>query len=281
MYSVVGKILDLGQNLSSSFDYSKKLFADLGRLLILIVLDVIPIVNLAVVGYMTKVIKEPPTSDELPPLKEYISLWVQGLKVTVAVILYLIVPIIFIAPFVFMTVLPSLAVQPLPIVSWVLVIPMLIVGVLLIFFILIIMSMAIVNMVKKDSFTKAFAIGEVVTLIGNVGWGTYLFWTIIIFVLGVIVGGIGSIPAIGWLISLVIGPIFGVLVSRSASLVYAEGTAPTAHRPTAEEPPTPAATAAPTRPAPLSEEKKFCIYCGGEIDKEAVYCQRCGKKQEA
>ena len=143
---MVGKILDLGQNLSSSFDYSKKLFADLGRLLILIVLDVIPIVNLAVVGYMTKVIKEPPTSDELPPLKEYISLWVQGLKVTVAVILYLIVPIIFIAPFVFMAVLPGLAVQPLPIVSWVLVIPMLIVGVLLIFFILIIMSMAIVNM---------------------------------------------------------------------------------------------------------------------------------------
>ena len=268
--------MDLGQNLSSSIDYTRKLFADLGSLLILIVLDVIPIVNLAVVGYTTKVIKEPPTSDQLPPLKEYVSLWVQGLKVTVAVIIYMIIPFIFIAPFVFMIVLPGLVPPPLLPVSWVLVIPMLIVGVLLTFFILIIMSMAIVNMVKKDSFAKAFAVGEVVAVIGNVGWGTYIFWTIIIFVLGLIVGGIGSIPAVGWLISLVIGPIFGVFVSRSASLVYAEGAAPAAPPSTTEEPPTP-----PAAPAPPTEEKKFCIYCGAEMDKDASYCQRCGKKQEA
>ena len=265
--------MDLGQNLSRSIDYSRKLFADLGRLLILIVLDVIPIVNLAVVGYMTKVIKEPPTSDELPPLKEYVTLWVQGLKVTVAVIIYLIIPFIFIAPFIAMTVLAGLISPSLVPVGWVLAVPMLIVGVLLIFFILIIMSMAIVNMVKKDSFTKAFAFGEIVAVIGRIGWGTYIFWTIIIFVCALIVGGIGSIPAIGWLISLVIAPIFGVFVSRSASLVYSEGTAPVAAPPATERPPTP--------PAPTTEEKKFCTFCGAEIAKEALYCERCGREQEA
>ncbi len=266
--------MDISQNLSSSVDYSKKLFADLGRLLILIVLDVIPIVNFAVVGYMTKVIKEPPTSDRLPPLKDYVNLWVQGLKVIAAAIVYLIIPIILIVPFIFLTVTAGFMVSPIPSVGWVLAVPMLLVGVVVIFFMLIIMSMAIANMVKKDSFAKAFAFGEIVAIIGNIGWGTYIFWTIIIFILGAIVAGIGGIPSIGWILSLIIAPVFGVFVSRSASLVYAEGTA-------LAPPPPPTAEEPPTEPAPPTEGKKFCTNCGAQIDKDAQYCPICGKKQEA
>jgi len=131
------------------------------------------------------------------------------------------------------------------------------------------MSMGIVNMVKKDSFAKAFAFGEVIAVIRRIGWGTYIFWTIIIFVCGLIVSGIGSIPAVGWVISLVISPIIGVFVSRSTSLVYSEGTVPVVAPLTTEELPT-----------PPSGEKKFCTYCGAEIAKEASYCVKCGKKQE-
>lgn len=261
--------MDLNQNLSSSIDYSRKLFADLGRLLILIVLDVIPIVNLVVVGYMTRVINESPTSDELPPLNDYGNLWVQGLKVAVAGFIFLIIPFILIAPFIFLTVLAGLVSPRLVPVGLVLAIPMLLAGMLLMFFILIIMSMGIVNMVKKDSFAKAFAFGEILSVIRGIGWGTYIFWTIIIFVCGLIVSGIGSIPAFGWVISLVLGPIIGVFVSRSSSLVYSEGTVPVV-APIPTEP-----------PIPHTGEKKFCTNCGTEIAKEAMYCNKCGKKQEA
>jgi hypothetical protein len=257
--------LDLGQNLSSSIDYSRKLFTDLGRLIILIVLDVIPIVNLTVLGYICKIIKESPTSNELPPLREFFSLWVQGLKVAVAAIIYLIVPFVLIVPF-----LPVMAFPGLLAVGWVLAIPMIIVGVLLMFFICIIMTLAIVHMVKEDSFGKAFAVGEILDIIRKIGWGSYISWLVVMFVCALIVGAVGSIPIIGWLISLVIAPVFGVFVSRSASLVYSEGAPPIVAPSVTERTPT-----LPT------EEKKVCMFCGAEMFGEAVYCPKCGKKQEA
>jgi ABC-type enterochelin transport system permease subunit len=48
---------------------------------------------------------------------------------------------------------------------------------------------------------------------------------IVIFVCSIIVTALGSIPFIGWILSLAIAPIFGVFVARSVSLIYLEGTA--------------------------------------------------------
>jgi ribosomal protein L40E len=259
-----GLSLKLDKNLTDSINYTQILFTDLGRLLLLIILDIIPIVNLIVLGYVSRVIKEHPDSKELPPLENYWDLWVQGLKIVVAAIIYLIIPIILIVPFVFLTVLAWMAFPGLPAVGWVVAIPMLIIGLLLAFFFAIILAMAIVNMVRKDSFGKAFAIGEILSVIGRVGWGTYILWLIVLFVCALIVGGIGSIPAIGWILSLIIGPIFGVFVARSASLTYLEGVSP--EEPEAVE-------------APKETTKKFCAYCGAEMTAEAIYCPKCGKKQ--
>ena len=50
--------MDLSDNLTNSFAFAKKLFSDFGRLVILIVLDLIPIVNLIVTGYASRVLKE-------------------------------------------------------------------------------------------------------------------------------------------------------------------------------------------------------------------------------
>jgi len=63
--------LKLDKNLTDSINYTQILFTDLGRLLILIILDIIPIVNLIVLGYVSRVIKEHPDSKELPPLENY------------------------------------------------------------------------------------------------------------------------------------------------------------------------------------------------------------------
>jgi ribosomal protein L40E len=148
---------------------------------------------------------------------------------------------------------------------------MLIIGLLLAFFVAIILAVAIVNMVRKDSFGKAFAIGEILGIVGRIGWGTYILWLIVLFICSLIVAAIGSIPAIGWILSLVIGPIFGVFVARSASLTYLAGVAPEAEKPPVEKP----------EPVEAAKEprKRFCADCGAEMAAEAAYCPKCGKKQ--
>ena len=267
--------MKLDENLTDSINYTKIIFADLGRLLILIILSIIPIVNLIVAGYVSRVIKEPPDSKELPPLENYLGLWVQGLKIVVVAIVYMIIPLILIVPFAFLTGLAWMAFPGAPLVGWFVAIPMLIIGLLLAFFLAIILAMAIVHMVKKDSFGKAFAIGEILGIIGRIGWGTYILWLIVLFVCAIVVGAIGSIPAIGWILALIIGPIFGVFSARSASLTYLEGVSPEAEKPAVEEIEKPEAPEAPKE----ATEKKFCMHCGTEMTAEAVYCPKCGKKQ--
>jgi hypothetical protein len=217
--------LKLDVNLTESIDYTKMLFDDLGRLLILVILDIIPIVNFVVLGYLGNVIKEPRDSKQLPPLDNYFELWIQGLKIFVASIIFMIIPLILTIPFIFLVALSWISIPFLATVGWILAIPLLLVGVLLAFFLAIILVMAIVNMLKKDSFSKAFAFGEIFDVIGKVGWGTYILWLLIIFICSIIVAGIGGIPLIGWILSLLIAPIFGVFVAYSASLVYSEATA--------------------------------------------------------
>ena len=99
--------MKLEVNLTDSFNYTKLLFNDLGRLLLLIILDIIPIVNFIVVGYLSNVIKQPKDSNKLPPLKNYFDLWVQGLLVVVASVIFMIIPIILIVPFAFVYIVSS------------------------------------------------------------------------------------------------------------------------------------------------------------------------------
>jgi hypothetical protein len=234
-------------------------------LIILMVLSIIPIVNLIVLGYMCKVMKEPLGSRMLPQLKDYSGLWVQGLKVTVAVVIYLCVPIVLMIPFIILLVSMRM---PFPVqipFSWLLAVPMLVIGVLLAFFISIILMTAVVHMVRTDSFSKAFSVGEILNIIRRIGWGSYILWLIVIFTLTVIVGSVGQTPGIGWLLSAIISPILGVFVSRSASITYSSGNPSEAEK-----------TLVPSVP---TEGKKYCIHCGTELSSEALYCPKCGNKQ--
>lgn len=211
------------ENLTDSFNYTKLLFNDFGRLLILVILDIIPIVNFIVVGYLAKVIKQPKNSNQLPPLENYLDLWIQGLIIVVATIIFMIIPIVLIIPFGFVYGIASwLSLPFLTTVGSFLAIILLLVGVLLAFFLAIILVMAIVNMVKHDSFSKAFAIGDILEIINKIGWGTYIVWIIVIFICAVIVSAIGSIPFIGWILALVLGPFFGIFVARSSAITYME-----------------------------------------------------------
>jgi hypothetical protein len=266
--------LDLSQIVGNSFEYAKKLFSDLGRLAILVVLDIIPIVDLIVLGYMTRVIKETPVSLEPPPLRDYGDMFIQGLKVAIAVFLYMLVPLILIVLGAGAFIFGAFGMGMFYPAFGALGIGLLVVGIILAFGIAIVMAMAIVHMVKNNSFGKAFAVGEILGMIGKIGWGKYILWLIVMFIIWVVVMAVGSIPLIGWLISLIIAPIFLIFFGRSAALIYSEAV------PAVGVPPAPPAYVPPPPPPTVAVPAvKFCVHCGAQMAAEAVFCPKCGGRQ--
>ncbi|MGQ9543354.1 MAG: DUF4013 domain-containing protein [Candidatus Bathyarchaeia archaeon] len=254
--------MDLSRNINGSIDYTRGLLTDLGRLAILVILNIIPIVNLIVLGYMAKTVRDTPTSKSPPRLGDYGVLWIDGLRVAVASIIYMAIPLVLIilgAITLFTPVIrqPMLRLTPIPIGLG---LTLLIGGFILTFIIAIIMAMAIVHMIKAGGFSRAFEVGEILKIIGRIGWGRYIIWLVVIFILAVIVGALGSLPFIGWIVSLIVSPIFGVFAARSAALLYVDATSP---------------EVAPK----ILLERRFCIACGSEIPIDAVYCTTCGKPQ--
>jgi len=224
----------LSDNLSNSFAFARKLFSDFGRLIILIVLDIIPIVNLIVTGYASRVLKESPGADSPPKLENYGALFIDGLKIVIASIIYMLIPLILIAAG-FGSFFAAMVTGGGPNFMWGGFTPaymgllggtgvvLVLVGLLVAFVMLILLAAGIAHMIKTGKFGKAFAFGEILNVIGKIGWGKYIAWLILIVVLAAIVGAIaGAIPYVGWIIAAIIGPALTVFYFRSLGLLYSE-----------------------------------------------------------
>jgi hypothetical protein len=296
--------LNLSANLSNSFDYAKKLFSDIGRLIILIVLDIIPLVNWIVVGYAARVLRESPSSPEPPKLEKYGEMFVDGAKIFFASLIYMIIPAILIAlgaGSLYAGVLmqggqmPDIGSMALGGTGLVLVLA----GMILAIIMLIILGVGMAHMIKTGRFGKAFAFGEISTIIRGIGWGKYLGWIVIVVIIGIVVGAItGLIPFVGWIVSAIISPVLSVFIFRSLGLLYNDGAPPELRMaapvvgeavvcPSCGTPLQPhqkfcpsCGTAAPERPPqPPVAETKFCISCGARIPVAAKFCGTCGTKQ--
>jgi hypothetical protein len=270
--------MDLGKILNDAFSYAQKLFSDLGRLLILLVLSIIPIVNFIMIGYAGQVAKESPEGNTPPPLKDYANLFIQGLMMILVGIVYMIIPIIllgiaFFSVFFFAIFGPAILGVTLILG---------IVGLVILFLVSIFAFMGMVHMLKQNNnFGKAFAFGEINAIIKKVGWGNYILWVIVTFVLVVILAVIlAFIPIIGWLISFIISPAVAVFIYRSAASVYAEAHGYVAPSPPTTPPPAPSAPVAPPPPpAPKTQQTKiFCGNCGTANPPDKRFCYKCGQE---
>lgn len=227
--------MDLAGNLSNSFEYAKKLLSDFGRLLILIVLNVIPVVNWTVVGYAARVLRESPGAYAPPKLEDYVKLFVEGAKIFFASLIYMIVPLILIMAGVgsfissglmgagpgYMPGLFTPGIMPTLLTGTGIV--LVLVGALVALLMLVLLAAGIAHMVKTGKFSKAFAFGEILSIIKKIGWGKYIAWIVLVAIIAFIIGAItGAIPYIGWLISVIIGPGVIVFFFRSLGLLYSQ-----------------------------------------------------------
>jgi len=296
--------MNLGENLNNSFNYAKKLFSDAGRLIILIILDFIPIVNWIVVGYAARVLKQSPSTDAPPKLENYGELFVNGAKVFFASLIYMIVPTLLIVAGgasiftgVFSGEAPSMLLGGTGLV-------LVLVGIILAIVLLIMLGVGMAHMIKTGKFGKAFAFGEIFSIIRGIGWGRYIGWIVVVVIIAAIVGGItGSIPLVGWIISAIISPALSVFIFRSMGLLYNDGAPPELRAQATGSGTTglvcascgaslqpyhkfcpscgaPAPVPPTQAPASISETgTKFCISCGARIPASAGFCGSCGAKQ--
>jgi len=269
--------MDLGKNLNDAFNYAQKLFSDFTRLVILLVLSIIPIVDLIMVGYAGQVAKESPEGNELPILKDYGNLFIQGLMMALVAIVYMIVPIIllgigFFSVYFFFIFGP--AILGISLILG-------IIGFVILFLVSIFAFMGTVHMLKQNNFGKAFAFSEINAIIKKVGWGNYILWVIVVYVLITILFVIlAFIPWIGWLISFIISPAVAVFIYRSAASVYAEGHGYVAPSPPVTPPSAPSAPVPPPPPPePTTKQTKiFCGNCGTANPTDKRFCYKCGKE---
>jgi len=298
--------VNLGDNFSDSFDYTKKMFKDLIRLVILIVLDIIPIVDWIVLGYMAKVLKESPGTGTPPKLENYGELFVNGAKIFFASLIYLLVPVILVilggvGTFASFTSFPS-SMAALPILVGGSGTVMLAVGIILAILLSIILGVGLAHMIKTGKFGNAFAFGEIFAIIRGIGWVKYLGWLIITAIISIVLLAISSaIPIVGWVIAAIVHPLVYVFIFRSLGLLYNDGApaelkvqAPvvtglacascgTALQTGQKFCPNcgAAAPVPPAVPPPsvTTSDTKFCISCGAKIPSTANFCGACGAKQ--
>ncbi|MEM3365546.1 MAG: DUF4013 domain-containing protein [Candidatus Methanomethyliaceae archaeon] len=247
--------MSLSEIFSKAADYTKAILSRFGDLLVLLVVSIIPVVNLIAIGYYGRVIKDRPDSQAPPRLSEFWALFVDGLKVFVAALIWSI-PVIIIFLFTFIPVfsimrwehMMTYMTQPtalLRFTSFVLLLLMFVIA----FAIFILAGIGIVHMFKTGSFGKAFAVGELLNIVGKIGLLRYLFWMVLAAVLGTIVGAFNMIPLIGGIISDLLGIILLIFLARSIGLMYDSAVGVPTTQQTAGQPPTSPPT---TTPAPSS-----------------------------
>lgn len=242
--------------------YATKLASDAKRLILLIVLSLLPIANFITLGYFSQVMKESPQGAAPPELKNLGGLLAKGLMVFVVAIAWVIVPVAIIGAGFWQMWFAYYMVFGFP--GWQIVV----FGLVLLVVFCLLMFVGLANMVKQGSFAKAFAVGEIISIIRRVGVVNYIAWAIAMYILIVIIGALTAmVPTVGWLIAMVITPFAGVFMFRSSALVYEDGKGQVAP-----------AQAFGMPPPPPPSTKIFCPACGTENAVNARFCVKCGKE---
>jgi hypothetical protein len=175
---------------------------------------------------------------ELPEFNNWVEMFVDGIKVSVVFIVYMI-PAILIITFAGLSVLPTLeslvsnpsAIDLNIILSILSATILVLITILYIIIILPINYMAIAHMADNNSkFRAAFRFHDIIDKIGRIGWGNLIIWYIVTGTIYIIITVIGSIittifsilnPIAGIVISsLIVSPYLYMYINRSIALFY-------------------------------------------------------------
>jgi len=240
--------MSLSDDLTEASQYTGGIFKRIGDLLILFIISLIPIVDFIAIGYYARVLRDSPSSKTPPKLEGYMDMFIEGLKIFVVAIIWAIIigiiAVLIAIPFIALASLGGLFTNPASFITsaWIFVLaPFMVIFGIIAFLLGIIACMGIVNMVKKNSFGKAFAFREIFNMIDKIGWLRYIAFFVIFFIAGAVVSAIsGAAGPVGWVISAFLSVLVGVFFSRTIELLYDKAAG------TSTQPPPPPTQAAAT-----------------------------------
>ncbi len=191
------------------------------------------IVGLLGYGYFFKIIKSSLAEiSELPSFDDFVTMFIDGIKVAVVGFVYSIPAIILILIFA-ASIIISLISNPssIPIGALIGAGVGIMIAMLYMLIIAPIIAIAVANMAYNDGeFGAAFRFSEILDNIRNIGWGDLIIWyivTIIVYIVIAMIGGIitGLFSLISpvltiVLMSLIVAPYLQMYVARSIALLY-------------------------------------------------------------
>jgi hypothetical protein len=222
--------LDIGEIVNDAIRYPSTDWKKVIILGVLMIASVVIIPIFLVMGYGFRALKASIAGfDELPEFDEWGEMFVDGLKVFVVQIAYMIVPliIIFAGTFGSLAMISPTGAITDPTAFTGLLGGTVIIGVILAIILGLIETIAIAHMAYNDSeLGAAFRFGEILNVISQIGWIDYIIWYIVIgliaAVIAFIAGLLNSIPIIGTLIALlIIYPYIQLFWNRALALRYA------------------------------------------------------------
>ncbi|PKL62792.1 MAG: hypothetical protein CVV31_04355 [Methanomicrobiales archaeon HGW-Methanomicrobiales-2] len=229
--------MDYGNLISRSFRYTKEaLWGEWGRWVLLVILSLIQTFTLFLIplasGYIVRVLSG---RRPAPDVNQWGRLFVDGWKLNIITLIYLIPVILVLAVFGGIAAVSAIAARGLdnPDV-WASAVAVAFTGILIAAVVWVIISFiamfAVVRFAHTGSFFQAFSFGAIARHIGRIGWGSWILAVIVLALIGlvyaVVLGLIASIPILGWIINLFLGVAFGIFHARYLVEAYESAPAP-------------------------------------------------------
>lgn len=190
--------------ISEAVNYSAQLLVRLDKLVILAFLSVVPVANIMVLGYLARVIRSTPIPRSLPALDRWAEMFVDGIRVLVISLVYLLAGILVIL-LTFYAGSGALA----------------LVGLLLLFGGFLLLPLALVHAIKTENPGNALALGTLLAKVMAIGAFDYLILVVAMFVLPAAFLAVALyVPILGVLVALLAFPAMGVFVARASALAY-------------------------------------------------------------
>jgi MFS family permease len=227
--------MEYGKMLGDSVEYARE--AVWGKWTRWILLIVSTIIFPLLLGYVMEIYRG---TKPAPELEHWGKLFIDGLKLIVAWLIYMIPVIVVVLLFggwaVFSAIQQvTMSGNPdyftsnpeliMPLIATFLV--GLFIALVLALIIGIIATIGSIRMARKERFGEAFNFSGIFETIRTIGWGRYILALIVLFIVMMvfwfILAIIMAIPYIGWLIYLVLIPLLSIFQARYLAMVYNEG----------------------------------------------------------
>ncbi|WP_148208313.1 DUF4013 domain-containing protein [Methanosphaerula palustris] len=214
--------------ISDAFEYTREaLVGKWVRWVLLTIVSIIPIVNFIFFGYVMEIYRG---TKPAPELENWGTLFVDGLKLFIVMLIYAIPVLVILAIFGGISFLSMIAsgnanADPTLIAG---AIASLMGGILLALIVgLIIAIIAVIGTIRftrTGSFGEAFNFSAILETIGSIGWVDYIISLVILFVVLAVVqfvlGLLMVIPVLGWIISFFITAAMVIFEARYMTLLY-------------------------------------------------------------